>query len=109
LSLDMCMCFHSFFLKHAHLEEELSPYRPSKPLHLFWQWMPMGEKFWGFKGNWASCFGFVLKHLPYMLCLVEYIVETPPTTLVGNTCNEIQVHSHMHRLWGSLFYIWWLY
>jgi hypothetical protein len=33
----------------------------------------MGEKFQGFEGNWASCFGFVLKHLPCMLCMVEYI------------------------------------
>jgi hypothetical protein len=37
--------------------------------------------------------------------MVEYIEETPPTTLVGNICNEIQVHSHMHRLWGSLIYM----
>jgi hypothetical protein len=32
--------------------------------------MPMGEKFQGFKGNWVLCFGFVLKHLPCVLCIV---------------------------------------
>jgi hypothetical protein len=55
-----------------------------------------GEKFRGFEGNWALCFDFVLKHLPCMLYRVEYIVKTPPTTLVGNICNEIQVHWHVH-------------
>jgi hypothetical protein len=65
----------------------------------------MGEKFRGFEGNWALCFAFVLKHLPCMLCMVEYIVETLPTPLVGNICNEIQVYLHVHRLQGSLLYI----
>jgi hypothetical protein len=41
-----CVLTH-FFLEHAHLEEELSLYRPSKPFRPFWQWMPMGEKFRG--------------------------------------------------------------
>jgi hypothetical protein len=50
----------SLFLGHAHLEEELSLFWPSKPFRPFWQWMPMGEKFRGFEGNWVSCFGFVL-------------------------------------------------
>jgi hypothetical protein len=50
--------------------EELSLYWPSKFFRLFWQWMPMGENFLGFKGNWISCFGFVLKHLPFMLRIV---------------------------------------
>jgi hypothetical protein len=89
--------------------EELSLYWPSKHFRPFWQWMPIGEKVRGFEGNLALCFGFVLKHLPCMLCMVVYIVETPPTTLVGNICNEIQVHSHMHILWGSLLYIGWFY
>ena len=26
-----------------------------------------------------------------MLCMVEYIEKTPPTTLVGNICNEIKI------------------
>jgi hypothetical protein len=66
------MCFH-FFWGLAHHEEELSLYWPSKPFCPFWQWMPMGEKFRGFEGNWVSCFCFVLKHLSCMLCMVEYI------------------------------------
>jgi hypothetical protein len=87
LHVDMCMYFTHFLLVNAHLEEELSLYWPSKHFCPFWQWMPIGEKFWGFEGNWALCFGFVLKHLPCMLFMVEYIVETPPTILVGNICN----------------------
>jgi hypothetical protein len=69
--------------------------------------VPMGEKFRGFEGNWVLCLVLFLSiclsslHPCVLLCMVEYIVETPPTTMVGNVGNEIQVHSHMHRLWGS--------
>ena len=69
----------------------------------------MGEKSRGSKGIWfiASC--FVLKHLPFMLCImllciVEYIEEIP-LALIANICNEIQVQSHVHILWGSLLYV----
>jgi hypothetical protein len=79
LSLDMCMCFDSFFWELAHLEEELSLYRPSKPFRPFWQWMPMGEKFQGFEGNWASCFVFVLKHI----WLSIYIYSGNSTNNIG--------------------------
>ena len=89
------------------------------------QW---GRSFRGFKGIWFCALSFVLKHLPFMLlhllhiafafhvrafvaycCMVEYIEETPPKVNLDNICNEIQVHSHVHRLWGSLFYILWFY
>jgi hypothetical protein len=71
LPLYMCMCFHSFILDMHTVLEELSLYWPSKLFfYPFWQWMPMREKFWGFKGNWVLCFGFVLKHFPCMLCIV---------------------------------------
>jgi hypothetical protein len=59
-----------WFFGFAHFMEELSLYWPSKHFGPFWQWMPMGEKFRGFEGNWALCFGFVLKHLPCMLCMI---------------------------------------
>jgi hypothetical protein len=29
--------------------------------------------------------------------------------MVGNICNETQVYTHVHRLWGSLLYILWFY
>jgi hypothetical protein len=51
LPLYMCMCFHSFILDMHTVLEELSLYWPSKLFRPFWQWMPMGEKFRGFKGN----------------------------------------------------------
>jgi hypothetical protein len=53
--------------------------------------------------------GFMLWFCSLSILGWVYIVETPPTTLVGNICNKIQVYSHVHRLWGSLLYIWWLY
>ena len=43
-------------LSNAHLLEELLLYWPSKFFFPFWQWMPMGEKFRGFKGIWVLCF-----------------------------------------------------
>jgi hypothetical protein len=99
LPLDMCMCFHLFILDMHTILEEFSLCWPSKLFFCpFWQWMPMGEKFRGFKGNWVLYFGFVLKHLPLhalhrcvLLRMVEYIAETPPTILVGNICNEIKI------------------
>jgi hypothetical protein len=44
---------HDFthFMRNAHLGEELILYWPYKFLHPFWQLLPMGEKFRGFKGN----------------------------------------------------------
>ena len=33
--------------------------------------------------------------------MVEYIEETPQKVKLDNICNEIQVHSHVHRLWGE--------
>jgi hypothetical protein len=33
--------------------------------------------------------------------MIEYIEETPPTTMVDNICNESQAHTHVHRLWGE--------
>jgi hypothetical protein len=83
--------FSIILLVYAHIMEELSLYWHSKFFCPFQQLVPMGEKFQGFKGNWVLCFGFVLKHLRFMLCMVEYIEETPPTTLVGIICNEIKI------------------
>jgi hypothetical protein len=39
------------FMRNAYIGEELILYWPSKFLHPFWQSLPMGEKFRGFKGN----------------------------------------------------------
>jgi hypothetical protein len=61
LHLYMCMCFHLFLLDMHTILEELSLYWPSKLFFRpFWQWMPMGNKFRGFKGNWLLCFGLFL-------------------------------------------------
>jgi len=51
----------------------------------------MGEKFRGFKGIGFYAFGFVRKHLPFMLCIlllcmVEYLEETP----LGFDCQYMQ-------------------
>ena len=36
-------------------------------------------------------------------CMVEE--ETPPLVMLTDICDENQVHSHMHILWGSLLYV----
>ena len=33
--------------------------------------------------------------------MVGYIEETPPKVKLDKICNEIQVHSHVHSLWGE--------
>jgi hypothetical protein len=56
------------------------------------------------KGNFVAFFALMLFSFVGFFLLALYCitfllaVETPPTTLVGNICNEIQVYSHMHRL-----------
>ena len=70
-------------MRNANFMGELLLYWPSKIFLPFRQWMPMGERFRGFKRIWVLCFGFVLKHFSYhalasMLialcgCLIHYI------------------------------------
>jgi len=47
-------------MRNAHVLEELTLYWPSKFFCPFWQWMPMGEKFGGFKGIGSYAFGLCL-------------------------------------------------
>ena len=66
------------------------------------QW---GRSFRGFKVIWFCAWSFVLKHSPSCLCIccmVGYIEETPLKVKLDKICNEIQVHSHMHSLWGGV-------
>jgi hypothetical protein len=69
LCISACVFTHFFwictpFWRNSHYIGLLSFFCP------FWQWMPMGEKFRGFQGNWVLYFGFVLKHFPFILCIV---------------------------------------
>jgi hypothetical protein len=104
LSLDMCICFDSFFGNIYTLRRN-SHYIGLLSLFAHFgngcQWV---RSFEGLKGIGLHALVLFLSILGWV-----YILETPPTTLVGNICNKIQVHSHMHRLWESLLYIWWLY
>src|SRR5664279_4447821 len=59
----------------------------------------MGEKFRGFKGNgfmlkFGLCLSICLSCISILfdVCMVEYIVETPPKVNLSNVGNEIQVH-----------------
>ena len=92
-SMNMCIWFHS------HYEKCTTKWRNYHYIDLlvflpFRQWMPMGEKSWGFKGIWSYASCFVLKHLPFMLCImllciVEYIEEIP----LGFDCQYMQWNS----------------
>ena len=60
----------------------------SKAFRPFRQSLPMGEKFWRVVWNWILW--FILKYsLPlHSLLGFIYIVETPPSVMVDNICNE---------------------
>jgi hypothetical protein len=98
-------CNSTHIMRNAHQMEELTLYRPSKSFHPFRKLVPTGEKFSRVLWSLLLCFCFVLKHLPLMLCMVEYLEETPLDFLISNICNETQVNPHMRILWGSLLYV----
>ena len=97
--------------------EDFSPYWPSKAL------LPSILAIDANGGEVLEVlreFGYLLWVVYLIICLLcfaslcfalllGYIEETTPSVMVGNICNEIQVHSHMYRLWGSLLYILWFY
>ena len=59
-------------MRNAHLLEELALYWPSKFVLPFWNLLPMGEKFKGFKG-----IGFILKiglFLSVCLSCISYLL-----------------------------------
>jgi hypothetical protein len=101
----ICGCVLTHFFWNMHTLRRNSHYIGLLSLSAHFvngcQW---GRSFEGLKGSGLQALVLFLSILGWV-----YIVETPPITLVGNICNEIQVHSHVHRLWGSLLYIWWLY
>ena len=56
----ICALDFTHILRNAHLMEELILYWLSKILLSFRQWIPMGEKFRGFKGIWFYAFVWFL-------------------------------------------------
>jgi hypothetical protein len=52
-----------------------------------------------------------------LACFASLCVASHGWVYSGNSTNNLgwqhmqwnQDHSHMHRLWGSLLYIWWFY
>ena len=68
-SLDMCSWFHSYFEKCTIIGGTLyiGLLNCSRP---FWQWMPMGEKFRGFKGIWFYAFAWFLSICLLCSCIL---------------------------------------
>ena len=95
-------------LSYAHIMVVSSHMGFSRSFLPFWHLLPMGEKFRGFSGGLVVDVIHAYLSVLYMfMAWMSYVYRV--NFNVVNICNEIQVHSHVHILWGSFLYILWFY
>ena len=89
--------------------EELSLYWPSRFFAHFGNGCQWGRSLEGLRefGLMLLALCLSIVHSCFASCCFAQlnIQKKIHQALIANICNEIQVHSHMHILWGSLLYV----